>query len=141
MKKTIGLSRGRKNGNSEPFIKAALTGAAELRRESESIRATDLQILPCHTCGPCLKTNRCAKNNVDWISGKTPLCDDGIILSAPVYYTQTSSKIYPKTLPEGRLSPCRYTAHFLSPPAGTRSIGIWRTLKILAFRRPWRLVI
>jgi flavone/flavonol reductase len=90
-KKIIGLSCGRKNGNSEHFLKAALMAAEEEGVESEIIRAMDLKVLPCNSCWTCMKTGRCAKDDVDWILERTMLADSAIIVAAPVYHLRSNS--------------------------------------------------
>lgn len=90
-KKIIGLSCGRKNGNSETFLKAALMAAEEEGVESEIIRAMDLKVLPCTSCWACMKTGRCAKDDVDWILEQTLLGDTAVIVSAPVYHLRACS--------------------------------------------------
>jgi flavone/flavonol reductase len=87
----IGLSCGRRNGNSENFLKAALMAAEEEGVESEIIRAMDLKVLPCNSCWTCMKTGRCAKDDVDWILERTMLADSAIIVSAPVYHLRSNS--------------------------------------------------
>ena len=89
-KKIIGLSCGKKHGNSEAFLKAALMEAEELGVESEIIRAMDLKVLPCKACGACQKTGTCPKDDVDWILEQTMLGDAGVIISAPVYHVRTN---------------------------------------------------
>lgn len=87
MKKIIGLSCGRKNGNSETLLKAAAMGAAELGVETEIIRAMSLKVLPCTGCHACGRTNKCVlKDDVDWILEKTCLEDCGLIISVPCYH-------------------------------------------------------
>lgn len=49
-KKIIGLSCGRKNGNSEYLLKEALMGAEEPGVEGEIIRAMELRVKPCKGC-------------------------------------------------------------------------------------------
>lgn len=90
-KKIIGLSCGRKHGNSEHFLKAALMAAEEEGVESEIIRAMDLKVLPCNSCWTCMKTGRCSKDDVDWILERTMLADSAIIVSAPVYHLRSNS--------------------------------------------------
>lgn len=90
-KKIIGLSCGRKNGNSEHFLKAALMAAEEEGVESDIIRAMDLKVLPCNSCFTCTKTGRCAKDDVDWILERTMLADTAIIVAAPVYHLRSNS--------------------------------------------------
>ena len=59
--------------------------------QSEIIRAMDLKVLPCTSCWACLKTGRCAKDDVDWILEQTMLGDTAIIVSAPVYHLRANS--------------------------------------------------
>ena len=59
--------------------------------ESEIIRAHDLKVLPCNSCWACMKTGRCAKDDVDWILEQTLLGDTAVIVSAPVYHLRASS--------------------------------------------------
>jgi multimeric flavodoxin WrbA len=87
----IGLSCGRKNSNSEHFLKAALMAAEEEGVQSEIIRAMDLKVLPCNSCWACLKTGRCAKDDSDWILERTMLGDTAIIVSAPVYHLRSNA--------------------------------------------------
>src|SRR4030043_2196476 len=89
-KKIVGMSCGKKNGDSEAFLKAALMGAEELGVESEIIRVMDLKVLPCNSCHACLKTGKCGRDDVDWILEKTMLGDAGVIVSAPVYHVRTN---------------------------------------------------
>ena len=93
MKKIIGLSFGRKNGNSEAFLKSALMGAEEQGVESEIIRVTDLKVLPCNSCGACFKTGRCPKDDTDWILENTMLADAALIVSAPVYHVRAPASL------------------------------------------------
>ncbi|MCL5734132.1 MAG: flavodoxin family protein [Actinobacteria bacterium] len=90
-KKIIGLSCGRKNSNSEHFLKAALMAAEEQGAETEIIRAMDHKVLPCNSCFACMKTGRCAKDDVDWILERTLLGDTAVIVSAPVYHLRACS--------------------------------------------------
>ena len=91
MKKIIGLSCGRKNGNSETLLRAAAKGAAELGVETEIIRAMSLKVLPCTGCHGCGKTQKCVlKDDVDWILEKTCQEDAGLILSVPCYHIRAN---------------------------------------------------
>ena len=91
MKKIIGLSCGRKNGNSETLLKAAAMGAAELGVETEIIRAMTLKVLPCNACQGCAKTHKCIlKDDVDWILEKTCVEDCGLIVSVPCYHIRAN---------------------------------------------------
>jgi multimeric flavodoxin WrbA len=90
MKKIIGLSCGRKNGNSETLLKAAAMGAAELGVETEIIRAMSLKVLPCMGCWKCA-TGKCfLKDDVDWILEKTCMEDCGLIVSVPCYHIRAN---------------------------------------------------
>ena len=98
-KKIIGLSCGRKNGNSEILLKEALMGADDLGVESEIIRAMELRVKPCTGCESCSiamargKEVRCAikDDDVPWILEKTLVEDCGLIVSGPVYHLRANS--------------------------------------------------
>jgi multimeric flavodoxin WrbA len=98
-KKIIGLSCGRKNGNSEILLKEALMGAEELGVESEIIRAMELRVKPCTGCESCSiamargKESRCAikDDDVPWILEKTVVEDCGLIVSGPLYHLRPNS--------------------------------------------------
>ena len=91
-KKIIGLSCGRKNGNSENFLKTALMEAEKMGVQSEIVRVNELRVLPCSACGGCGATGKCPKDDTDWILENTLLAnrDTGIIVSAPVYHVRTN---------------------------------------------------
>jgi len=97
-RKIIGLSCGRKNGNSEILLKEACMGAEELGVESEIIRAMDLRIKPCKGCEACTiafaagKEPRCAQtdDDVPWILEKTCVEDCGLIVSVPTYHLRAN---------------------------------------------------
>ena len=90
-KKIVGLTCGRKNSNSEVLLKSALMAAEDEGCETEIIRASDHKVMPCNSCWTCLKTGKCAKDDVDWILEQTLLGDTGIIVSAPVYHLRSCS--------------------------------------------------
>ena len=98
-KKIIGLSTGRKNGNSEILLKEALMGAEELGVKSEIIRAMELRVKPCKGCEACSMTlskggeARCAikDDDVPWILEKILVEDCALIVSAPVYHLRANS--------------------------------------------------
>jgi len=94
MKKIIGLSFGRKNGNCEAFLKAALMAAEEDGVESEIIRSMDLKILPCTSCGACFKNAKCPHDDTDWILENTMLGDAALILAAPVYHIRAPGSLF-----------------------------------------------
>ena len=96
MKKIIGLSCGRKNGNSEFLLKEAAMGAEELGIKIEIIRAAELTVKPCTNCQACVKEFRAGKlakcwikDDLDWIIEKTCVEDCGLILSIPIYHIRS----------------------------------------------------
>ena len=93
MKKIIGLSCGRKNGNCETLLKSAAMGAEEFGVETEIIRAMELKVLPCRGCQGCLREPyKCIlKDDVDWILEKTCMEDCGLIVSVPVYHLRANA--------------------------------------------------
>jgi multimeric flavodoxin WrbA len=93
MKKIIGLSFGRKNGNSEAFLKTALMAAQEDGVASEIIRATELKILPCTSCGACFRTSKCPHDDTDWILENSMLGDAALIVAAPVYHIRPPASL------------------------------------------------
>jgi len=91
MKKIIGLSCGRKNGNCETLLKSAAMGAEELGVETEIIRAMSLKVQPCRGCWGCMETHKCVlKDDVEWILEKTVVEDCGLIVSAPCYHIRAN---------------------------------------------------
>jgi multimeric flavodoxin WrbA len=93
MERIIGLSFGRKNGNCEAFLKAALMAAEEDGIESDIIRAIELKIVPCKSCGACFKNAKCPHDDTDWILENTMLGDAALIVAAPVYHIRTSAAL------------------------------------------------
>jgi multimeric flavodoxin WrbA/uncharacterized Zn finger protein (UPF0148 family) len=93
MDKIIGLSFGRKYGNCEAFLKAALMAAEEDGVESEIIRAIDLKILPCTSCGACFRNAKCPHDDTDWILENTMLGDSALIVAAPVYHVRAPGSL------------------------------------------------
>lgn len=94
VKKIIGLSCGRINGNSEIMLKEALMAAAEHGIEHEIIRAMELRVKPCTGCEACSLTlsrggtARCTikDDDVEWILEKVLVEDAGLIISVPNYH-------------------------------------------------------
>jgi multimeric flavodoxin WrbA len=102
VKKILGLSCGRKYGNSEILLKEALMGAEELGLgiDIEIIRAMELSIKPCTGCqacgGPGVKSEdmKCViKDDVEWILEKTMLEDAALIVSFPAYHLQINAHL------------------------------------------------
>ncbi|MEW6666184.1 MAG: flavodoxin family protein [Thermodesulfobacteriota bacterium] len=93
-KKLIGLSAGRRHGNSEILLKEALMAAEELGLKTEIIRATDLRVKPCTGCETCTmlmakgKISNCiiTDDDVEWVLEKTVVEDSALIISTPIYH-------------------------------------------------------
>ena len=91
--KVLGLSAGRRMGNSEILLKEALMAAEELGAEAEIIRLMDLTIKPCNGCEVCtlkrIETGvwaDCVLKNDHWPFLLDKMGEsDGIILSFPAY--------------------------------------------------------
>ena len=91
--KVFGLSCGRKMGNSEILIKAALMGAEEAGAEVEIMRLMDLHIKPCRGCENCTakmaqgQTAECVikDDDIPFIYEKFEQFD-ALIIGAPVYF-------------------------------------------------------
>jgi multimeric flavodoxin WrbA len=91
--KILGLSCGRKMGNSEVLVKAALMGAEEAGTDVEIMRLMDLHIKPCTGCESC--TAKMAKgepaecvikdDDIGFISEKFGEFQ-GLIIGSPVYF-------------------------------------------------------
>jgi multimeric flavodoxin WrbA len=91
LKKIIGLSCGRNNGNCETLLKSAAMGAEEFGIETEIIRAMSLRVLPCTGCWACREKSKCIlKDDVDWILEKTVMEDAGLIVSVPCYHVRAN---------------------------------------------------
>jgi multimeric flavodoxin WrbA len=87
----LGLSCGRKMGNSEILLKEALMKAEEMGGiDVEIIRLHDLTIKPCTGCGACFGTKKpkpeaCPiRDDVAFLWDRIMECD-GLIVSLPVY--------------------------------------------------------
>jgi len=90
--KVLGLSFGRKLGNTEVFVKEALMGAEELGAEVEFIRVLDLEIKPCTGCLACVqhlhygkgKPGCVIKDDFAFLDEKI-MDSDGLIVGSPIY--------------------------------------------------------
>ena len=90
--KILGLSCGRKMGNSEVLVREALMGARELGAETEIIRLFDMNIKPCIGCEKCVYDRfhggqgDCIIKNDDIPFFMDRLMEsDGVIVGAPCY--------------------------------------------------------
>ncbi len=91
--KILGLSCGRRMGNTEVLVKEALMGAQELGAEVELVRLNDLKLKPCTGCNRCFEdmftkggSGDCILKNDDFrfIDEKILECD-GLIVGSPIY--------------------------------------------------------
>lgn len=89
MKKVTAFTAGRKNGNTEIYVKTALMAIEKMGIEVELIRLHDCHLEPCKDCqrGPCYVKGPSAcilKDDGAWLAEKF-LDSDGYILGAPVW--------------------------------------------------------
>jgi len=88
-KKIVAFGAGRRNGNTEIFIKEALMAAEKAAVEVEYIRLNECNLQPCKGClnMPCFlkgPTGCIHKDDGEWLTNKF-LDSDGYILGAPVW--------------------------------------------------------
>lgn len=87
--KVLGISCGRKMGNTEILVKEALMGAEELGTDVELVRLNDLNLKPCTGCNACVvsllekgSNGECViKEKPEYIGedGVCPLCHSKLI--------------------------------------------------------------
>ena len=91
--KILGISCGRKMGNTEILVKEALMGAEEIGAEVELVRLNDLKLKSCTGCNACVVNlfekcgaGECVLRDDDFkfIDEKILECD-GLILGSPIY--------------------------------------------------------
>ena len=88
-KKIVAFTCGRRGGNTEIFIKTALTAASRMGIQCELIRLNECNLIPCKDClrGPCYAKGPGAcilKDDGEWLAQKF-LESDGYLLGAPVW--------------------------------------------------------
>ncbi len=101
-KKVIGLSTGRKNGNSEMLLKHALMAIEKHGIETEIIRAQDCDVKPCIGCEGCVlslnKTgvSKCTikGDDAEWLITKVLVEGDALIMSMPIYHLVPNSHFF-----------------------------------------------
>ena len=97
-KKIIAFGGGRRNSNSEVYLKEALMAAEEMGCEVELIRLNDCDLHPCKSC----RIQMCWKNGGDicplkgddtwWLVDKF-LDSDGFLMAAPVFSLAPASVV------------------------------------------------
>ena len=92
--KIIGINGSpRKNWNSSRLLASALEGAAAAGAETKNVNLFDLNFHGCRSCFACKLLGASTFGRCAWKDGLSPLLDeirdncDGIILSAPVYFS------------------------------------------------------
>ena len=99
--KILGISCGRRMGNTEILVKEALMGAEEMGAEVELIRLQDLNLKPCTGCNACVVnlfekggSGDCVLRDDDFkfIDEKILDCD-GIIIGSPIYEKSPSGQL------------------------------------------------
>ena len=128
--KVLGLSCGRKMGNSEVLLREALMGAQEVTgAETELIRLFDLNIKPCLGCEKCVYDRFAGgdggciikNDHVPFIMEKLAECD-GFILSAPCYCSRPPA--YLLMIQDRFLGvPVKYRNAPISKPNGVIAVG------------------
>ena len=88
-KKITAFCAGKRNGNTETYIKIALEAAKQSGCEVELIRFCDVDLRPCKSCSvmPCMVKGPAGciiKDDAEWILEKYLECD-GIIIGSPVW--------------------------------------------------------
>lgn len=88
-KKIVAFSAGRKNGNTEIYMKTALIEAQKMGVEVELIRLNECNLKPCKACPgmPCMGKGAkgcILKDDGEWLMDKF-LESDGYMLGAPVW--------------------------------------------------------
>ncbi len=88
-KKIVAFCAGRKNGNTELFMKLALKEAEKMGIEVELIRLNECNLQPCKACPnmPCMAKGAkgcILKDDGEWLMDKF-LESDGYLLGAPVW--------------------------------------------------------
>lgn len=61
--------------------------------ESEIIRAMDLKILPCKSCGACFSNPTCPFDDTDWLFENIMLGESALIIAAPVYHLRAPGSL------------------------------------------------
>ena len=92
--KVLGIyGSARKGGNSDQLLDKALEGAKSAGAEILSIRARELKMSGCRSCGGCDKTGKCVVQ--DEMQSVYPLFEwaDIIFLASPIYFYSLSGQV------------------------------------------------
>jgi multimeric flavodoxin WrbA len=107
--KVLGISCGRRMGNTEIMVKEALMGAEDAGAEVQFLRLHDYYIKPCTGCNSCAMDimggggGACSIKNDDFPHIDNLIMDcDGLILGSPIYEKSPTGQL--KTL-EDRMGP------------------------------------
>ena len=97
--KLAAFSAGRKNGNTEIFIKEALMAAEEMGVEVQLYRLNDFDLSTCTACSPmicpaCRDINNCPHKDDAIFLVESFLDCDGVIIGAPVYSLTPNSLLF-----------------------------------------------
>lgn len=97
--KLAAFSAGRKNGNTEVFIKEALMAAEEMGVEVALYRLNDFELSACTACAPmicpaCRDITHCPHKDDAIFLVESFLDCDGVIVGAPVYSLTPSSLLF-----------------------------------------------
>lgn len=80
----------RRGGNTDTLLEQAIAGAKSAGAEVELVVLSRLKVAPCMACDRCFENGRCAvKDDYPELCEKT-LQADGVILAAPVTFTNIS---------------------------------------------------
>jgi multimeric flavodoxin WrbA len=87
--KLLGISGGRKMGNSEVLLRESLMAAEDLGMEVEVLRLAEVDVKPCRMCSVCVAELRgpeaCVIKDDAAFIWNSIMDSDGLIISAPVY--------------------------------------------------------
>jgi multimeric flavodoxin WrbA len=81
----------RRGGNTDTLLDQAISGARSKGAEVERVSLSRLNVAPCIECNRCLESGRCAvEDDYQALYDKT-LEADGIMLAAPIFFTNLNA--------------------------------------------------